>query len=173
MNKLLIVVDFQKDFVDGVMGFEEARLIEPLLKERIEFYLSNKQTVIFLRDAHDADYLQTVEGINLPIEHAIKNTKGWEITDALKSYSDKCLTFDKGGFGSCKLMEYLLANKYDSIELCGIITNICLLSNAVITKSAQPNTEIFIKASLVASNNQILHQKALDILENLHIKIIY
>lgn len=173
MKKILIVVDYQNDFVTGSLGFEKAVALEKAICEKIEQYQKNKDEVVFTFDTHGQDYLQTREGKNLPVSHCIKNSKGWNLHGKVADLCDqdhRC--FNKETFGSMELAEYLKKDEYDEIELIGVVSNICVISNAVLAKAAVPEAEIIVDASCTASFDEILHQKALDVMKGLHIKII-
>lgn len=173
MKKLLIVVDYQNDFVDGSLGFKKALDIKVNLINKIMKYHENKDDVIFTMDTHDEDYLNTVEGKYLPVKHCIKNTYGHELYPEIKTLvmdSDKI--FEKNTFPSIDLANYLRDKEYESIELCGVVSNICVLSNAIMVKASLPNTRIFIDRKAIASNDDDLENKAIDILRNLHIEVI-
>lgn len=175
MKKLLIVVDYQQDFVTGPLGFKDALKLEKPIENKIKKYLSSKDDIIFLKDTHDKNYMKTIEGKNLPVVHCIKGTKGWEIYGKINSYSkNKKLVFEKNTFGSTKLFNYLTKNKnkYGQIELCGLLTNMCVLVNACIACSVCSNTTIVIDKKCVASNDKSLESAAFKILKNLNIKII-
>lgn len=170
VKKCLIVVDMQNDFIDGALGFEKAPKIAALIAEKINESRRKQYDILFTQDTHEANYLTTVEGTHLPVEHCMKGTTGHALhplIEAVKMDSD--LVFTKPTFPSIDLGNYLKETPYDEIELCGLVSNICVLSNAVIAKSACPNAKISVDANLTASYDQVLHEKALDILENLHI----
>lgn len=172
MKRLLIVVDYQVDFVTGSLGFERAVTLEEGIVNKIIEFENNGDDIIFTFDTHFENYHNTVEGENLPIAHCIKGTTGHELYGGVKevSYNHKC--FLKETFGSKELMAYLLENHYDEVYLCGVVTNICVISNAIIAKSALPNSQIYILKELVASNDQVLEEKSLDIMKNLHMRVI-
>ena len=173
MKKCLIVVDYQNDFVNGALGFEKAVLLDERISEKIEYYHNNNDDVIFTFDTHKSDYLDTQEGKNLSIEHCIENTEGHKLygkTATMKKDWDKC--FYKPSFGSAELFEYLKQTEYESIELCGVVSNICVISNAVLAKTAQPETEIIVDSKCVASNDDNLNNCALEVMKTLHINVI-
>ena len=116
--------------------------------------------------------MDTKEGENLPIPHCIKNTKGHEIYGKVYNLSKKHLNIEKETFGSKELFKYLENKEYSQIELIGVITNICVISNAVIAKTILPNVEIIVDAACSNSNDEVMEEKALDILENLLIKVL-
>ena len=173
MKKLLIVVDYQNDFVQGSLGFPKAVSLEEPICRKIASYRNTGDDIIFTLDTHGEDYLQTMEGKKLPAPHCLQGSEGWQLygkVASLKSYKD--LVFEKPTFGSAGLMEYLQKNAYTSIELCGLVTNMCVLSNAVIAKTAQPDADILIDSSCTASFDDAMHDKALDVLEGIHCTIL-
>lgn len=173
MKKLLIVVDYQNDFVTGSLGFEGAVAIGPRIAGKIKLYRENGDQVAFTMDTHQADYLKTQEGQNLPVPHCLQETHGWQICDEiLREAPAGALQFLKPSFGSQGLFDYLKLHPFQSIELCGVVTNICVISNAVLAKTAQPETPVLVDARCVAGNDATLHQKALDVMQSLHIRIL-
>ena len=172
MKRLLIVVDYQNDFVDGVLGFKRAQEIENNIINKINKYQENNDEIIFTLDTHYEDYMSTVEGENLPIPHCIKGSKGHEIYGKVKELSSNYPLIEKETFGSKDLIKYIENKEYSEIELIGVVTNICVISNAVLVKAIHPNTKISVDASCSASNDEVMEAKALDVLENLHIKVI-
>lgn len=173
MKKLLIVVDYQKDFVDGSLGFDKAKEIENNIADKINTYRNNGDEIVFTFDTHFENYLDTYEGKNLPVPHCIENTDGHGLygqVAELKTDKDKC--FYKNTFGSKDLFLYLLENNYSQIELCGVVTNICVISNAVLAKTALPEIDIIVEKNCVASNDENLENDAFSIMKNLHITVI-
>lgn len=161
MKKLLIIVDYQNDFVIGALGFAKAKVLEKPIEEQIKLYLKNKDCIVFLKDTHDKNYLKTIEGKNLPIVHTIKHSDGWQVYGKINKYTSKGKVFEKNTFGSTKLMSYLKNNKFSEIQVCGLLTNMCVLVNTCIAKSIQPNTPIIINKKCVASNDKSLEECAL------------
>jgi len=173
MKKCLIVVDYQIDFVSGALGFDKAVLLDEKISNKIEEYHKNNDEVIFTFDTHKANYLDTQEGRNLPIEHCIENTDGHKLygkTATMQQPKDKC--FYKPSFGSGELFEYLRNNQHESIELCGVVSNICVISNAVLAKTAQPETEIIVDSNCITSNDDKLNDCAIEIMKSLQIKVV-
>lgn len=175
MKKLLIVVDFQNDFVDGTLGFPKAEKLEKPIKEKIQEYRANGDQIAFTFDTHQEDYLKTQEGENLPVEHCVEGTQGWKLYGEIKNEikeTDKC--FFKPGFGSLELADYLRekTGEYSSIELVGLVSNICIISAAVIAKTALPEVPIIVDSSCTASFDEQLNNAALDVMRGLQIKII-
>lgn len=172
MKKCLIVVDYQNDFVSGSLGFQKALELDGRIAEKIDAYHKNGDAVLFTLDTHDADYLNSREGRFLPVEHCIKEADGHKLfgkTALSKKQFDLC--FEKDTFGSNALYEHLKENLYEHIELVGVVSNICVISNAVLARTAQPETDISVDASCVASNNDSLNDAALKVMQSLQIEI--
>lgn len=171
MKKLLIVVDYQTDFVTGSLGFQEAVLLEDYICKLIQEYKENNDDVIFTLDSHDKNYLTSQEGKNLPVEHCIKNSKGWNLYGKVKDLAGGCKQIEKPTFPSLALGNYLKEKDYDEITLVGVVSNICVISNAIIAKAALPEATIIVDKKGIASNDPHLHQTGLEIMENLQIII--
>lgn len=172
MKKCLIVVDYQNDFVTGSLGFKKAEQLDDRIAEKIEKYRSENWEIVFTFDTHEENYLNTNEGRNLPVAHCIKGTDGHKLygkTANMLKQSDKC--FYKPSFGSAELFEYLKAEKFDIVELCGVVTNICVISNAVLAKTALPEAEVSVDSLCVASNDDSLNKSALDVMQSLQINV--
>ena len=173
MKKLLIVVDFQNDFVDGALGFDGAENLDETIAEKIALRRKEGWNVAFTFDTHSDDYLSTQEGKNLPVAHCIKGTPGHELYGKVaKSVLKKDKLFYKPGFGSGELFEYLKNSEYEEVELAGLVSNICVLSNAVIAKTALPEAVITVDAKATDSFNKYLNEKAFDIMEGIQINVI-
>lgn len=172
MKKCLIVVDYQKDFVTGSLGFQNAVKLDNRIASKIEIYHANGDVVLFTIDTHDTGYLSTREGRYLPVNHCIKGTDGhmlFGMTGKAKFDTDIC--FEKTTFGSEALYDYLKKTPFSHIELVGVVSNICVLSNAVLAKTAQPGTDISVDAACVASNDNSLQKAALSVMRSLQIDI--
>lgn len=173
MKKCLIVVDYQVDFVTGSLGFEKAVALEKPIADKISRYRAENADVIFTFDTHQSDYLSTNEGRNLPVVHCIEGTGGHDLYGTvadMKKAEDRC--FNKPVFGSTQLFDYLRESDYDTIELCGVVSNICVISNAVLAKTALPEAEIIVDSACVASNDDSLNDSALKVMQSLQIKVI-
>ncbi len=170
MKKLLIVVDFQKDFVDGSLGFPGAEALEERIASKIREY--GNDDIIYTLDTHGDNYMNTLEGRHLPVPHCIKGTEGYGLYGKAGELLRGKICFEKNTFPSLELGKYLEGKDYDSIELCGLVSNICVLSNAVIAKAACPEAEIIVSSALTASADDNLHQKALDVMRGLQITVI-
>ncbi len=171
MEKILIVVDMQKDFIDGALGTPEALAILPNVLNKVKHFNGR---IIFTRDTHTTSYMETLEGRHLPIPHCIVNTDGWEIHPDLVPYADKII--DKPAFGSLELAEVLVAHQQEtpieSIEMVGLCTDICVLSNALILKAALPEVEVIVNADCCAGTTEKKHATALKALEPCQVKVI-
>lgn len=172
MNKLLVVVDMQNDFIDGVLGTKEAQAI---VKPTAEFVKKFNGYVFTTIDGHDETYLESVEGKHLPIKHCIKETVGWEVNkDIATAFSTRAgRTFEKSSFGCLAFSdpEWYCGDMYDEVILCGVCTDICVIANAIIFKTALPNTEVTVLEDLCAGTTPEMHQKAMDVMKSLHINI--
>ena len=166
MNKILIVVDMQNDFVSGSLGTAEARDIITKVRAKLDSFDGD---VIFTRDTHNEDYLKTNEGKHLPVEHCIKGSRGWEIIDELKPYVKK--TIDKPTFGSTELVEYLKTKNYDSFELCGLCTDICVVSNALLIKANFYEAEVSVDSTCCAGVTVNSHNSALETMKMCQIEV--
>lgn len=172
MQDVLIVVDMQNDFIDGALGTNEAVAIVPKVAEKIKQF---DGTVLFTRDTHRPDYLQTQEGRNLPVEHCIEGTDGWQIRqelDALRTTEP----IDKTTFGSAVLGPKLQAmneeEQIGTITLIGLCTDICVISNAMIVKAFLPEVPVIVDASCCAGVTPETHENALAAMECCQIKVI-
>ncbi len=174
MKKILVVVDYQNDFVSGSLGFKKAVGLEHAIINKIEQYKTNGHEVVFTFDTHYDNYLQTQEGKNLPLPHCIKDTEGWKLYGAIKQFfDDSTKAFEKSTFGSIELATYIAEGKYAQVELIGVVSNICVLSNAILAKAALPEAEIIVDADCIASNDDGMNTKTLDIMEGMQIKVIH
>lgn len=171
MKSLLVVVDYQNDFVDGALGFKKAQDIYDNVKNKILKYEKNNDDVIFTADTHKENYLTTIEGKSLPIKHCIEGSEGHKFYKDIDEIASHHLVLKKDTFPCAKLFTTLADIDYEVIEVIGVVTNICVLSNAIILKSLFPNTVIKIDSKCCASNNEELEKEAYDILKNLFIEI--
>lgn len=172
MSKVLIVVDMQKDFVDGSLGTLEAVGIVSLVKKKIKKCMSAGDDIIFTVDTHYENYLDTREGENLPVKHCIKGTEGWNIIDELVNYiyENNVKVVEKNAFGSIELPG--LVEHYDEIELIGLCTDICVISNAILLKTYYPEKIIEVDASCCAGTTQQSHENALAAMKMCQIKVL-
>lgn len=168
-KKLLAVIDMQNDFIDGALGTKEAQSIVPRVKERILRAQAEGETIVFTRDTHGSDYLSSLEGKSLPVPHCIKGTHGWEISADLPPAGR---IIDKLTFGSVSLAEHVRKEGYEKVELVGLCTDICVISNALLLKAFCPETEISVRADCCAGVTPESHQTALSAMCACQIKIV-
>lgn len=172
--KTLIVVDMQNDFISGSLGSDEAKKIVKNVIKKIAFYRKNNHQIIFTRDTHDNNYLRTQEGKNLPIEHCLIDTFGWQIIDDIEIQKYDTIV-NKSTFGcdwSKKIRENELNIFGDEIEIIGLCTDICIISNAMILKSIFPETSITIDSNCCAGSTPENHKNALAAMKICQINII-
>lgn len=174
-KKVLCVIDMQNDFITGSLGTPEAQAILPKVEEKIAA-TDHDTIVIFTRDTHTEDYLNTLEGKNLPVPHCIAGTHGWEIAENLTKYFLGTLwAINKPTFGSTDLMKELksIEEEYGEIELefVGLCTGICVLSNAILARATFPNTEIVVDSSCCACVSPESHKTALEAMKLCQITI--
>jgi nicotinamidase-related amidase len=172
MKRALVIVDYQNDFVHGSLGFPRAQAIEEAIVAKIEDFLAAKDDLFFTFDTHGSDYLETREGQNLPVAHCIRGTEGWEIFGRVAQYLPAAQVFHKTTFGSLELAAYLQRKQYDAVELAGLVSNICVLSNAVLAKAALPEADIVVDALATASVDEAAEKAAFDVLQGLHIRVV-
>ena len=182
MTDLLIVVDMQRDFVSGALGSEQARAIVPAVCARIQQAKAENTQVVFTLDTHEDHYMDTREGRFLPVPHCIRDTPGWALEpDIAKECARGMMSFEKPTFGSTALCDYIcalaaekgaIAGKGFHIELCGVCTDICVVSNALILKAEFPEVEITVDASCCAGVTPATHQAALETMKMCQINVI-
>lgn len=172
MKNYLIVVDMQTDFVDGALGTAEAEAIVPAVRARIEKALALGERVIFTRDTHPENYLETQEGHNLPVVHCVKGTPGWQIIPELSDLAEEII--DKPTFGSRALGERLAAEKEEigQITLIGLCTDICVISNALLLKAFLPEVPLAVEAACCAGVTPDSHETALASMKTCQIRVI-
>lgn len=169
MNKYLIVVDVQKDFVDGALGTPEAQAIIPRVKEKIAEYRANGGRVIFTRDTHQKNYLETNEGKHLPVEHCIEGTDGWQIYEGLAD-SDS-VVLDKPTFGHLGWVKCIEDSADLEIELIGLCTDICVASNALILKATFPEAVVSVDSTACAGVTPASHEAALNTMRMCQVEV--
>lgn len=170
MKNLLVVVDMQNDFISGALGTAEAQAIVVSAARKIRSYLDAGDEVVFTLDTHGDDYLKTQEGLNLPVPHCIKGTEGWVLHPALVGYPGK--RFEKATFGSTDLACYAATGHYTRIELIGLCTDICVISNALLLKAALPEVPVLVDASCCAGVTPQSHMAALEAMKPCQIQIL-
>lgn len=168
-KEVLVVVDMQKDFIDGALGTKEAEAIVDNVAEKIRSF---EGEVVFTRDTHEENYLETQEGRKLPVRHCIRGSEGWQLDHRLKALcTAESRVFDKPAFGSVELAEYLRKQAPDKITLIGLCTDICVISNAMMLKAFLTETEIAVVESCCAGVTPKSHQNALEAMKMCHISV--
>lgn len=173
MDKVLLVVDYQRDFVDGALGFAGAEELEGPICERIERARAEGWQVWFTFDTHHEGYLDTQEGRRLPVLHCIKGSDGWRLygrVEKMRHKQDIC--FYKNALGSRELLRYLEEHPVEEMELCGLVSNMCVLSNAIVVKTALPECRVTVNERLTRSFDEKLHAEAMDVLRGVQIDVI-
>ncbi|MEE0946881.1 MAG: isochorismatase family cysteine hydrolase [Acutalibacteraceae bacterium] len=165
MKKTLIVVDMQNDFINMALGTEEAVKIVPKVKEKILECYKNGYEIIYTRDTHSENYLETTEGKKLPVKHCIKGTLGWQIADGL--YVDGCKIIDKSNFG----WPHWEQENLQDVLIIGLCTDICVVSNALIIKATFPDAQIKVDKSCCAGVTVETHNAALKTMEMCQIEV--
>lgn len=182
--KVLVVVDYQKDFVNGALGFDMAHLIDKGIAEKIR--AKEYDALVVTYDTHYANYLETREGIELPVEHCIQGTDGHklfgETAKAVEEVEDKKYvhTIYKETFATSPTdmvnlkiaFQERFGETVEEVEFTGLVTNMCVLSNVVCFQGAYPNAQMVVNADLVDSFNKDLHNKTLDVLEGMQVKVV-
>ena len=175
MGKVLVVVDYQKDFVDGALGFAGAEKLEEGIAALVAEYVQRGEPVVFTLDTHGPDYLSTREGKHLPVAHCTKSSDGWRLYGNLERYMEEdhphVYLAPKFAFGA-QNYSFLAAYQPTEITLVGVVTNMCVIANAVILQTAFPNAEVIIDGRLCGSFDPILHGKALDVMEGMQMKVL-
>lgn len=168
MREALIVVDMQNDFIDGSLGTKEAQGIVGNVKEKIKEYRDAGKQIIFTRDTHPHDYLETYEGRHLPVPHCIKGSIGWQLSEELDFDLDNDVLVDKPTFGWLNWKDF----DFKSVELCGLCTDICVISNALIIRANYPEIDITVDASCCAGVTPETHKSALETMKMCQIEVI-
>lgn len=187
MKKLLVIVDMQNDFIDGSLGSAEAQAIVPKVVEKVKNIDKSNTLILFTKDTHYKDYFDTLEGKMLPVKHCIENTPGWCINKEISSIVDDTegyMHYSSGTiihsriykftFGSDILREFLLEHEesIEEIEFCGVCTDICVISNALMARQTLPNTRIVVDASCCAGVTPEKHKAALEVMKSCQIEVI-
>ncbi len=166
--KVLVVVDMQNDFINGALGTKEAEAIVPHVAEKIKGF---DGTVLFTRDTHEKEYLNTQEGRYLPIEHCIRDTYGWQLAPEIEELR-KTEVIDKPSFGSIELGNYIKVLNPEEVTLIGLCTDICVISNAMIIKAFLPEVPVKVDASCCAGVTPESHERALEAMKMCQIEVL-
>lgn len=181
-RKLLLVIDMQNDFITGALGNEECRKVVPHVIERMKYAKEQGWNILCTQDTHGENYLQTGEGRRLPVKHCIKGTKGYELIDEIKALEEAWRhegevflplnPVEKNAFGSTALSKELGRYQIEEVELIGVCTDICVLSNALILRSDYPDMEVSVNAHCCAGVTPQSHETALNAMEGCQINVI-
>lgn len=183
-SHVLIVVDMQNDFIDGALGTKEAQAIVQKAKDKVQYYKNNELSIYFTRDTHFDNYMDTNEGKHLPVPHCIHNSKGWQVVDEVDTHGGVGVHYiDKTTFGFTGWDDYLGLDYYnenyeefhevpEQIEIIGVCTDICVVSNALILKAMYPETKIIVDASCCAGVTPENHKAALATMKACQIDVI-
>lgn len=166
MKKTLIVVDMQNDFIDGSLGTLEAQAIVANVKKKIDEYNQLGAEIIFTRDTHYEDYLETNEGKNLPVIHCVEDTKGWQIADGLEV--EGATIINKPSFGYTGWADF----NFEEVEIIGLCTDICVVSNALILKALFPEINVTVDASCCAGVTPKSHAAALLTMKMCQVNVV-
>jgi len=171
MKQLLVVVDMQNDFVTGALGTAEAQAIVDNVVRLCQAAVDNGNEVVFTRDTHGENYLSTQEGARLPVQHCIKGTWGWQIVDQLAQYATNVI--DKPTFGSVNLAQYVKDGGFDVVNLVGLCTDICVISNAMLIKAYSTEAKVVVHANCCAGVTPASHSNALEAMKMCQIEVVY
>lgn len=171
--KALVVVDYQNDFVNGSLGFAGAENLEPVILSKIETTRAQGGQVIFTFDTHGENYLDTAEGRKLPVVHCVDGTEGHRLFGRVaEAVRPEDILIKKPAFGSLELADLLKKCGFDEVELCGLVTDICVVSNAIIAKAALPESRIVVDGSACATADPEAHERALAVMRGVQIDVI-
>ena len=173
MKNLLLVIDYQNDFVDGALGFPGAEALDGPITAKIAAYRAAGDDVAFTLDTHGPGYLDTQEGRKLPVPHCLAGSHGWQLYGATGRAldRDRDTVLEKPAFPSLALGNWLRGRDYGRVELVGLVSYLCVLSNAILVKAALPEAEVVVDAACTAGPDPALHAKALDLMEALQITV--
>ena len=171
--KILVMIDMQNDFLTGALGNAQTAAVLENVCRYVKKYLSeSKAPFIYTMDTHQQNYLETYEGHHLPVEHCIENTEGWQLYGKVGELLQDCLCFKKPTFPSLDLAYYLEDKEYKDITLVGVVSHICVLSNAIMAKAAQPDTPIRVDLRGTSSGDEKVHHESIDVMKSMQIEII-
>lgn len=184
MKNILLVIDMQVDFVDGALGSAEAQAIVPAVARRIDEANERGERIIFTYDTHTEDYMNTHEGSMLPVIHCVRGTAGWQLAPAIEQAAARCGSaerVEKPTFGSVALArqlaqeaeaEGLICGRGMRVELCGLCTDICVVSNALLLRAALPEAEIYVNPALCAGVTPEKHNAAIETMASCQIRLL-
>lgn len=175
MKKLLVVVDMQNDFVTGALANENAQAI---VADVVSYLDEWKEDIVFTRDTHTDDYMNTLEGRKLPVKHCVKGTEGWEVIESLKPFVEAIVErggqayIDKPVFGATELGIFVKENGYEEVTLIGVCTGICVINNAMIVRTMNPETNVKVVEHLCACITKETHDTAIAAMKTFQVDIV-
>ena len=188
MKKMLVVIDYQKDFVDGALGFPGAEKMDEAIAAKIRKYYDNDDLIIQTMDSHEDNYMETREGKHLPVKHCIYGTPGWETYGKTGEIIDEIeysiqfrrmgkATFPMHPYAMVDMLDWIVMNginlnEIEEIEFVGLVSNICVISNICVFQGAFPNAQIIINPELTASHDPAAHEAVLTVMKGLQVKFI-
>jgi len=173
MKKLLVVVDYQNDFVNGALGFVGAEKLDEKIVKKIKLRRSEGWDILFTYDTHGEDYLSTQEGRKLPVVHCIKDTEGWQLFgETAKQLMDGDKVIYKPTFGSLELVEHAIKENYSEVEIVGLVSDICVMTNAALLKTALPDAEVTVDAECTSCFDPEKNKAALSIMESIQVNVV-
>jgi nicotinamidase-related amidase len=175
-RKILVAVDLQNDFIDGALGTKEAEAIVPAAAARIREWREDGAEIFATLDTHEENYAETQEGKRLPVAHCIRGTEGWKLNPVIREALGDCILVEKPTFGSIRLPELIREKIGDgkgaTIELIGLCTDICVVSNALLLKAAFPEATIQVSSGYCAGVTPEKHKAALETMASCQIDIL-
>lgn len=171
MSKVLVVVDMQNDFISGSLGTKEAQEIVGKVADKIRKRREEGYEIFLTMDTHEEDYLSTQEGRNLPVEHCIRGSQGWQLADEIAEAARECPRFEKETFGSRELVLKLGQMAPERIEFIGLCTDICVVSNVLCTKAWLPETPLSVDSNCCAGVTPKSHRAALQTMASCQVEI--
>ncbi len=171
MSKVLVVVDMQNDFVSGSLGTKEAQNIVSNVVERIKECRVQDYDILVTLDTHGEDYMSTQEGKKLPVEHCIKGTAGWKLAPEVAAVTVGCKQYEKGTFGSKELVRDLVQMNPEEIEFIGLCTDICVVSNVLLTKAWMTETPLVVDSRCCAGVTPESHEAALRTMASCQVEV--
>lgn len=173
MKKAFVVIDYQNDFIDGSLGFEKALKIKKNIINKLSNLDFNTTHLLFTYDTHDENYLNSKEGLNLPISHCIKESFGWQMPKVFEPFLQKAhKIFYKNTFGSLEFANFIAKSQYEEIHFAGLVSHICVFCNIILAFSAKPNARLVLHQNLSASFDENLEKSAFDLLKAYGIEVL-
>jgi nicotinamidase-related amidase len=172
MGKVLVVVDMQNDFIDGVLGTKEASAILPEAVSRIKAAKEAGYEIVLTMDTHDTNYFSSQESKFVPVAHCVEGEYGWQLNSDIAAVTQGDKVFKKSTFASTRLADYLKSTRCEEVEIIGVCTDICVICNAIIIKTLLPETPVIVNSSCCAGTTKKAHNCALQTMKNCCVKVI-